>query len=198
MTDIEVQSIDRAIYRYDGSRSLKRTCKINDDTALWMARMCVGEGGLKCSVDKAAAMLWALMNRWMLWDKRHVYPSYKSLMRAFSQPINPRWQRGGDLAIKWEDTTFASPAKLKRRERICSYQWSEIPKRIRDAVSDFQSGKLFPPEILTTLDRPRITNWASLKSTPMRFPWGVDIEGDWFFEDAGILDGCVVVDTVSG
>lgn len=184
----------QSTYLYSGPGATRVT-KIDDDTALWIGRMCVGEGGMKCSRDKASAMMWALMQRWMLWDKKYRYLTYKALMLAFSQPINPRWAEGGDKANKFKKTKFATPARLKRRKKISTMPWEKIPKRIRDAVIDFQNGKLFPPDILTTIDRPRITNWASLDSTPTRFPWGVDIDGDWFFEDAGIRDGIVVVDT---
>lgn len=174
--------------------STYRECAIDDDTALWMARMCVGEGGKKCSREKAAGMLWALMHRWHLWDRKQRYSTYLELMRAFSQPINPRWRAGGDLAERWKGSIFASPARLLRRSRISSLKWQKIAPHIRQAVTDFQNGVLFPPGVLTTILRARITNWASLKKTPKKFPWGVDIDGDWFFEDAGIRDGIVRVE----
>lgn len=166
-----------------------RECKISDNDKIWMARMCLGEGGRNCSTAKASAMLWAIMNRWHLWDRAQRYPSYVELMRAFSQPINPRWRAGGDLAERWKGSRFATPARLARRAWVSSRPWDKIPERIREAVSDFADGVLFPPDILTTINRSRITNWASLKSTPKKFPWGVDIDGDWFFEDDRIADG---------
>lgn len=178
---------------YKGPRG---ECTLDDDTVLWAARMCVGEGGKKCSRGKASAMLWSLMHRWQLWDKKQRYPSYLSLMRAFSQPINPRWQAGGDLAEKWKGTVFASPARLLRRARISSLKWGEIAPHIRKAVEDFRDGLLFPPDVLTTISRARITNWASLSKTPKKYPHGVNIDGDWFFEDNGILDGIVRVEPV--
>jgi hypothetical protein len=69
----------------------------------------------------------------------------------------------------------------------------DIPYEILKAVEDFADGMLFPPEVLNTMKRPRISNWASLPSTPTRFPHGVDIDGDWFFEDKSLVDGCVIV-----
>lgn len=177
-------------------KSSRRECTIGDETALWMARMCVGEGGKKCSRGKASAMLWALMHRWHLWDRKGRYPTYQALMRAFSQPINPRWQAGGDLAEKWKGSMFASPARLLRRKRISSLKWEKIAPHIRAAVEDFQKGILFPPDNITTISRARITNWASLKKTPKKFPWGLDIDGDWFFEDDGILDGIVRIEQI--
>lgn len=190
------------IYRYEG-RSPKETekyfreTKIDDNTALWAMRMCWGEGGKKCSIEKASAMLWALMHRWMLWDKKRRYPTYLSLMRAFSQPINPRWQTGGDLAYKYRNRDAGSPERLRRRKYICSLGINMIGTKapqMESAVTHFRNGELFPPDCLVDLESPRITNWASLPSTPTKFPWGMDINGDWFFEDKRILPGTVVVD----
>lgn len=175
-------------------KSKYRECQISDDDKIWMARMCLGEGGRNCSHDKASAMLWAIMYRWHLWDRNMRYNTYVDLMRAFSQPINPRWRAGGDLADRWMGTPFATPARLARRAWISSRSWDKIPAKIREAVLNFQTGELFPPEVLTTIDRARITNWASLKSTPRKFPWGVDIDGDWFFEDNNIRDGIVLIE----
>jgi len=184
-----------AIYSYNGPGK-PRECSIDDKTALWMVRMCVGEGGFKCSRDKASMMLWALMRRWMLWDKKRRYSSYLSLMRAFSQPINPRWQMGGDLAYKFRKKDAGSPARLARRRRICRINWTDLEEfknPLVSAVRNFRDGKLFPPDDLVDCAHPRITNWASLPSTPKKYPWGMDVDGDWFFEDQRILKGIVEV-----
>jgi len=182
-----------AKYQYSGATPDTRTEIIDDETALWCSRMCVGEGGLVCSDEKISSMLWALMNRAFLWRGRNNYPTYLKLMRAFSQPINPRWQRGGDLAIKWAGRPPASLSRLSRRAHICSMDWSDIPIHIKKAVCAFQVGELFIPDIWTTINKARISNWASLPSTPKKYPWGIDIDGDWFFEDKGLRQGCVVV-----
>ena len=110
--------------------------------------------------------------------------------------INPRWMTGGDLARKYAGRNAASAQRLARRARICAMGYSDIPRQIRQAVRAFAAGELFPPEKLTTISKSRISNWASLKSTPVNFPWGLDIAGDWFFEDANLKDGIVAVDQV--
>lgn len=166
---------------------------ITDDDVLWLMRMCVGEGGMDCSRNKAAAMMWSMINRWFLHPGRKHWPSFKHLLRRFSQPINPRWARGGDLAEKYKNTRFADPKRLKRRDKISNLKESEIPIDVSNAVMCFQFGTLFPPEILTRTAKSRISNWASLQSTPRRFPWGVDIDGDWFFEDERLRQGVVAV-----
>jgi peptidoglycan hydrolase-like protein with peptidoglycan-binding domain len=189
-----------AVYRYVGSNTANqdRAATIDDETALWCARMCVGEGGQKCSAQKAAAMLWAIMNRWMLHPGRKSWPTYLYLLRRFSQPINPRWQKGGDLAEKYAGTESGSPARLKRRAQICALEWSDVPDTISKTVKAFQRGTLPPPEALRTLEHPRISNWASHKGLSKKYPWGIAFEKskqpDWFFEDAKLIKGSVVVD----
>jgi hypothetical protein len=161
-----------ATYRYLGplESNRDRVCQIDEETALWAARMCVGEGGKKCSEEKASAMLWALMNRWFLHPGRRHWPTFLYLMRRFSQPINPRWQAGGDLARKYRNKPAGSPARLRRRARISSMLWYEIPITIQCVVTFFEAGELSPPWSLSKLDRPRISNWAS--GTPGAVPLG--------------------------
>jgi len=168
---------------------------ISEDVALWLMRMCVGEGGTNCSAEKAAAMMWGLVNRYLLHRGRYHWPTFKFLVRHFSQPINPRWMAGGDLARKYAGTKHASPAKLARRKRISSLKLSEIPSHIRSIVFMFQIGNVVPPAVFDEAEegKNRISNWASLPSTPRKNPQGVDIDGDWFFEDKGLCKGRVIV-----
>jgi hypothetical protein len=185
-----------ATYRYLGplESNRDRVCQIDEETALWAARMCVGEGGKKCSEEKASAMLWALMNRWFLHPGRRHWPTFLYLMRRFSQPINPRWQAGGDLARKYAGKPAASPERLARRARICALEWDDIPILVRWAVEDLQNGDSIPPDELFTLDHPRISNWASYPGLRERYPHGIDFDGDWFFKDQNLIRGSVVVD----
>ncbi len=128
-----------ATYRYWGANQAnqnRQTC-IDDQAALWAARMCVGEGGKRCNPTKAAAMLWAVMNRWILHRARRYWPTYQYLMRRFSQPINPRWQKDGDLARKYAGTKYCTPARLRRRVKISSLTWDEIPDQIAPHLDDF-------------------------------------------------------------
>lgn len=171
-----------------------RVCQIDEETALWAARMCVGEGGRKCSEEKASAMLWALMNRWFLHPGRRHWPTYLDLMRRFSQPINPRWQAGGDLARKHRNKPACSPERLARRARICALEWGEFSMEIMETVMSFDAGLLRPPARLQFMDHPRISNWASYPGLKEKYPHGIDFEGDWFFEDANLIRGSVVVD----
>jgi hypothetical protein len=163
------------------STATGRSFHFDEETELWACRMCIGEGGMKCSQEKATAMLWALAHRFILWP-RPVWKTYLQLMRAFSQPINPRWAKGGDLAKRYAGTKFATPARLRRRKHVSSIGIYDIPNHIMETVYIFaEGGSELPPKV-KLLGKPKISNWASLPSTPKRFPWGIDIDGDWFFE----------------
>jgi hypothetical protein len=189
-----------ATYKYHGPNKAKDPVQLNGVGAdlIWLARMCVGEGGMKCTRKKASAMMWSLMNRYFLHPGRKHWQSFFYLMRAFSQPINPRWAEGGDLARRYAGTKYATPARLKRREYISTLSQHDIPHTIRSAVHDFSRGELFPPDELAGTYMTRISNWASHKFLNEKYPWGVNISGDWFFEDENLVRGCVVVDRGEG
>lgn len=176
-----------------------RWCTIDDKTELWLARMIIGEGGKNCSFEKASAMLWALMNRWHLHPGRRHWPTFLYMVRRFSQPVNPRWQKDGDLtrkAIKKHGPKYwaVTPARLRRRAKICSMEWGDIPMDVADEVARFKDGRQSPPYKLTTVDHQRISNWASYDGLQRKYPWGIDFDGDWFFEDARLVaTGHVVI-----
>lgn len=193
-----------AVYKYIGPDrySTARSVEITDETALWLGRMTVGEGGFFCSEDKIAAMIWALLNRWFLHPQRLKWRSFLYLVRRFSQPINPRWARGGDLARKYANTVYTTEEKFKRREYISTLEWAgdggTIPYHIEQAIIEAQEGSLLPPQSVLDLRRPRISNWASHKNLKQKRPWGIAFEQgqrfDWFFEDMKLIEGHVVVD----
>lgn len=206
-TDISIEPsrATLATYRYFGPNVgiQDRSTMIDEETALWAARMCVGEEGSRCSRERASAMLWAVMNRWFLHPaaKRN-WASYLFLMRRFSQPINPRWQKGGDLARKYAGTKYCTPAKLRHRAYISALLWEDIPDEVVKAVRDFQSGILPPPERVIALDKSRISNWASHEGLEEKYPGGISFAKrgtrNWFFEDVNLVRGRVVVDYWNG
>jgi len=173
-------------YRYNGNSKSKGQLVINAKKKLWLKRMVLGEGGRGCSGYKAAALCWAIVNRWFLWPGSRFYLTFLLMMRSFSQPINPRWMTGGDLARKYIGRKAASKQRLARRARTCKAK--KFPKNIESTVELFALG-------LIPYDEPqRISNWASLQSTPEKHPWGFDVDGDWFFEDRNLKPGFVCVE----
>jgi hypothetical protein len=188
--------MNRATYKYDGPRENDRTLTIDDETALWLARMLVGEGGNGISKGEASAMLWAMLNRWFLHPGRRYWPTFLTLLRRFSQPINPRHMRGGDICERErkKGNPMYSDKRLDRRERVSHLRPDEIPLRLRVFLRGFVEGKVFPPDALAELDKPRISNWASYGGLRKRYPWGIDFgTKNWFFEDRNLIKGCVIV-----
>lgn len=197
--------------KYTGPR---RELVIRDSDLIWVARMLVGEGGYKLDEEEAAAALWAMANRYLLHPKQKNWKNFTALLRAFSQPINPLWdgildnQSGMDKcdpSSKWYGSKHCSASSLKRRERMRTITWEEIPLRVRNWVVEFQNGVLFPPDQLGGLRKARISNWGAnwLKKSrdgevmplPEWAPHGIDFGGNWFFEDANLIDGYVDVES---
>lgn len=176
---------------------------VTDEDAIWLARMIVGEGGFKASTEKVRALIWAIMNRYLLLPSQRKRTSLKSILQAFSQPINPRWNRHGDFCRpggKWHNSEFCEERRLDRRDKISKLKWDDIPSRIQHEIELYRQGSLPLPKAMETLKargKPyRINNWASLKSTPKKFPWGINIGDDWFFEDKGTLDADVLINGI--
>lgn len=172
-----------------------KTYSLSEEDVLWLARMVVGEGGYKVSDRKKQALLWAMLQRYMLLEGFRSWKSLASLTRAFSQPINPIWDGVQNAADGGKQDRCApggqyhgkpecSADRLRRREEMTKLSWAKIPLHVQEAVRAFQRGELPYPSGVTQ----RINNWASYPSVSDKFPWGQDIGGDWFFEDKGTLD----------
>lgn len=191
-----------AIYRYIGPDdfSSKRTVIIDDYTSLWLCRMAMGESMPYNREEEFEAMGWAMLNRFFLHRARKKWPTFLYMVQRFSQPINPRWARGGDLARKYANTEYTTEEKFRRRERISGLLWDEFPIGIRRTVWGFQHGDQPPPSKIVNLNKPRISNWASHPNLPKKRPWGITLATarekryNWFFEDKYLIPGRVVVD----
>lgn len=161
-----------------------REFEVDKDTALWLARMLYGECGDDCTRQHASAVLWSITNRYLLHKSRFKSVSWDSLVklvRAFSQPLNPLWARGGKLA-----TFYESPERqLKRREKMANLQWHNIPHNIVSHLSAFITGDLEYPDV--PVDDKRISNWGSYKTVSKTYTNGYWLDGNYFFEDKGLL-----------
>jgi hypothetical protein len=120
------------------------------------------------------------------------------MWRAFSQPINPKWQDDGKFCRpggSYDKRPECSPAREARREKISSMPWEKIPTNIAGYALAFGLGQLYAPVVRGT-DMVRLSNWASYPSVDELYPWGVDVAGNWFFEDKGLIDGEVQIEVL--
>jgi hypothetical protein len=121
--------------------------------------------------------------------------SYGEMWLAFSQPIKPDWMADGKFCReggKYHDTDACSDARLAKRERYSKLPWEKIPTQIAGYTLAFGMGLLYAPKI-TEIKQVRISNWASYPGVEKKFPWGIDIAGNWFFEDRNLLDGDIKI-----
>lgn len=186
----------RRMASYHLNSDCARKLELSDDECLWLCRMIVGERGSRLvhDSDEVSALLWAIVNRWFLHPGRKHWRSFTFMLRRFSQPINPRWMEGGDLALRYKGRPEASPARLRRRARMASLPLGKIPAKVRRDVELFRRGLLPPPACLFGLELSRISNWASYRNVERKFPHGVKIKGNWFLEDLNLRPGHVVID----
>ena len=110
----------RYVYHGDG-RNSKSELRLTDDDILWLCRAFIGEHGRDSfNTRYLGAFVWCMINRYMLHPGNRYWKSFRYMLRRFSQPINPRWMRGGDLARKNKDSPMCSEKRLDRREKLCS------------------------------------------------------------------------------
>lgn len=173
----------------------KRSVVFDPTTALWAARMVYGEG---YGSGKGAAVLWATVNGYLL--RRHKYASYLIYIRAFAQPINPKWLPGGSKYKQAQESGNKfniTPNKIARRRRIQNMSWNDLPGPVRNLVTRFATGKVPYPPKFASLQRPWVTNFGSQAGNAARYPWGVGFQSgkrvEWFFEDDNLKTGAVVL-----
>jgi len=170
----------------------------SDDDLLWLGRAFVGEhGDGKEDWKFCGYFVWAMINRYLLHRGNQHWPSFKYMLRAFSQPINPRWMKGGKFVKKYPNSKMCTPQRLKQREGYCRLQWLNIPYEVRVILECFQ--RYSPPILDIPLKMNRISNFIA--STPRRrkkWHWGFDLDGNWYLEDRRLRQGVVAIDLWSG
>lgn len=117
--------------------------RLTDSDLLWLARSVEFEGGAN-----PAAVIWTYAQRLALPSIRRSYQTLASLVRAHSQPVNPRWGRDGEFCEsggRYADDRLCSPALLARRDRAQSIPWGEINPAIRNLVLRFAQAQLNNP-----------------------------------------------------
>lgn len=115
----------------------------SDDEVEWSLRMIIGEG-----IGDTLEVLRCMIQRWVALGgpANRAYPSYLSLIRAYSQPINEIWYRGGrhtprgmrtkrgcgKIGVK-DKRHHCSEARLRRRDRLERAQIDTLRKWQRGA-----------------------------------------------------------------
>jgi hypothetical protein len=170
-----------------------KTYALTDDDKLWLGRAIFGEGW--ATAEERAAISWALMYRFMLRPADKNTKSFTSLIRGFSQPVNPKWQDDGEICSdpKPYQESGCTPAKDARRDKILAMSWDDLPKAIREDVTKFAEGQLFPPDSIISSVHPHISDWASYKNVEKACPNGQWIGKNWFCQNADLFPYEVLV-----
>lgn len=85
------------------------------DDYLWLLRAVAAEGPVQAQVAQT------LVNLFCLLRSKGYKGTLTDLVRAYAQPVNPRWYINGDLFIKANtDGVPADAAAARRRERVHS------------------------------------------------------------------------------
>ena len=129
--------------------------RLTDNDLLWLARAVWGEAGER--PRGGAAVIWAMAQYHALvlgsGGSRPKFGSLTALLRAYCQPINPRW--ASTSASGCQDRPSACSAHLlERRARITNVGWGDIPSSVRGLVTQFSQGTLSNPV-------PGMTDWAA-------------------------------------
>jgi hypothetical protein len=167
-----------------------RVYALTEEDKLWLARAIAGEcGESPKSLDGPACVCWAMINRFLLSPAQANWKTLTELLRAFCQPINPKWARGGSICANPspKEAKYCTENLYQRREHIATLPWEKINQGIRDTVTAFAKGSVFLPNKVLELAHWRLSNWAAYR---VKQPLGyedVNVGDNWFFEDARLL-----------
>jgi len=121
---------------------------------LWAARMVEGETlRREGRADDARAVLWSMTALFTPQGQRAKYgrrrfADFSTQIRAYSQPINPRWLATGQFCRpggRWHGTAACSEARLRARERLQRTPWNELDPELRRVVIAWATGKTRNP-----------------------------------------------------
>ena len=118
---------------------------ISADDALWLARAVEAEGEPRPEVAQVLVNRWA----WLEETQPGTYPTLRSLVRAYAQPVNPKWFVGGELLVPYMNKHAAlgrawaanELEKAWKREHVHSVR-QEFTPRTRQAVQQALYGPL--------------------------------------------------------
>lgn len=122
-----------------------RRYQLTWDDLLWAARMVMGEAGSGAGGVHGAAVLWCMASRFAV---ARGFQSYTSLIKAYSQPINPKWAADGDFCRvggRNHGTSDCSSDRLERRARHQTITWEEIPETVQSLVFRWATAQVQNP-----------------------------------------------------
>lgn len=112
---------------------------------LWAAKMLIGEcGDNNAATVEGAAVLWCMASRWTVGS----WSTYKTLILQYSQPINPRWRRDGELCApggRYSGRTECRPEILDRRQALANLTWDDIATDIKEIVYNWATARVQNP-----------------------------------------------------
>lgn len=127
---------------------------LTDRDVLWAGRMVQGETNARAGrADDALAVLWTMTQLFSPAGQRDKYGrqrfgDFTTLLRAYSQPINPLWlgdglfcRPGGRAA----GTEACAADRLARRARLQQTPWRELDAELRQVVLDWAAGRTDNP-----------------------------------------------------
>lgn len=121
---------------------------------LWAARMVEGETlRREGRRDDARAVLWSMTALFSPQGQqakygRRRFADFSTLIRAYSQPINPRWLATGQFCRpggRWHGEDPCAESRLRARERLQRMPWNELDPELRRVVVAWATGKTRNP-----------------------------------------------------
>lgn len=123
---------------------------LSDDDLLWTARMLQGEG----PVTDSAAVLWTMAQLFSpegqvsKYSGPHRFTTFKALIQAYSQPINPIWRRDGSKCRpggSHHSTAACNETRLARRDYYASLPYERVDAAKREVLEQWAAGRLDNP-----------------------------------------------------
>ena len=109
-------------------RGPHRGYELTDEDVLWLARAFVGEAGNNVTPEEASALFHCWLDRLLLvkgkWANKW---SLADMIRAHSQPCNPKWTNPSP-ALCAKHPTHCTPAKIRRRKQIQALTVAKLEK----------------------------------------------------------------------
>lgn len=122
---------------------------LTSEDALWTARMLVGESGGKGDVDDTA-VLWCMINSYMLRPVRETYPTFHAFIRAYCTPLQPFLKAQGAIdrhVRRGTPMVEVQPGKwqLRRHVELQEREWAQLPASARALVERAFRGEVPSP-----------------------------------------------------